>query len=205
MSYQLAPFLRQQFYYNGAPLIGGQLFSYLAGTTTPAATYTDSTGATPNTNPVVLDSNASAEVWLASATNYKFVLEDSLGDVIWTVDQVSASGGTGGGTSAWTTHAVTDGQSATNLTGETCDISLYAGAIYDVHIIRGTATVETGRLYLQNVNGTGRVVIGEFIGDGSIGGVTFSITQTGTVLQLQAALSSGPGSGFIIMQHQFIP
>ena len=38
---------------NGAPLAGGLLYTYAAGTTTPLASYTDSTGVTANTNPVV--------------------------------------------------------------------------------------------------------------------------------------------------------
>jgi hypothetical protein len=37
---------------NGVPLAGGLLYSYAAGTTTPLATYTTSSGVTPNTNPI---------------------------------------------------------------------------------------------------------------------------------------------------------
>ena len=33
---------------NGIPLAGGLIYTYLAGTTTPAATYTSSTGLTAN-------------------------------------------------------------------------------------------------------------------------------------------------------------
>ena len=76
---------------NGLPLAGGLLYSYVAGTTTPQATYTDATGATPNTNPVVLDSTGSAKVFLGSALTYKFVLQNSLGVQQWTVDQISGS------------------------------------------------------------------------------------------------------------------
>lgn len=73
----------------GAPLAGGLLYTYAAGTTTPLATYTDSTGGTANTNPVVLDSSGQANVWLTAGTAYKFVLEDSVGVVQWTVDQIT--------------------------------------------------------------------------------------------------------------------
>jgi hypothetical protein len=48
---------------NGVPLVGGKLCSYAAGTTTPKFTYTDATGITPNTNPVILDSTGQAKVF----------------------------------------------------------------------------------------------------------------------------------------------
>ncbi len=72
---------------NGAPLNGGKLYTYGAGGTTPLATYTDSTGGTPNANPVVLDSTGSANVWLTTAA-YKLSLTDSLGNSQWTVDNI---------------------------------------------------------------------------------------------------------------------
>ena len=73
----------------GQPLAGGLLYTYAAGTLTPQATYTDSTGATPNTNPVVLDSTGSASVWLNRAA-YKFVLKDANNVTQWTTDQINA-------------------------------------------------------------------------------------------------------------------
>jgi len=73
---------------NGDPLVGGKLYTYAAGTTTPLATYTDSTGATPNTNPIILDSRGEANVWLTAAS-YKFELKTSADALIWTVDNIS--------------------------------------------------------------------------------------------------------------------
>lgn len=73
----------------GAPLAGGKLYTYIAGTTTPQASYTDSTGATPNSNPVILDSRGEANVWLGEST-YKFKLTDANDVEIWTVDYISA-------------------------------------------------------------------------------------------------------------------
>jgi microcystin-dependent protein len=73
----------------GAPLAGGKLYTYVAGTTTPQATYTDNTGSTPNSNPVILDARGEANVWLGEAT-YKFKLTDSTDVEIWTVDNISA-------------------------------------------------------------------------------------------------------------------
>lgn len=74
---------------NGVPLASGLLYTYAAGTTTPLATYTDSTGSVANTNPVSLDSSGKANVWLAAGTAYKFVLEDQFGVVQWTEDNIT--------------------------------------------------------------------------------------------------------------------
>lgn len=72
---------------NGNPLSGGLLYTYAAGTTTPLATYTDYGGATPNANPVVLNSRGEASIWLSNAL-YKFMLKDSTGALIWTADNI---------------------------------------------------------------------------------------------------------------------
>lgn len=83
MTVQLAPLtIYQAFYPNGSPLAGGQLFTYVAGTSTPQATYTDSTGSTPNTNPVILNASGQANLWLNPALTYKFVLEDKNGNIV---------------------------------------------------------------------------------------------------------------------------
>lgn len=76
---------------NGATLTGGLLYTYAAGTTTPLASYTDSTGATANTNPIVLDSagRVSGEVWLTTGSSYKLVLKTSAGVTIWTNDNIA--------------------------------------------------------------------------------------------------------------------
>jgi parallel beta-helix repeat protein len=78
---------------NGAPLSGGKLFTYAAGTTTPLATYTSSSGTTPNTNPIILNAagrlNGSSEIWLTGGMTYKFVLTDANDVLIGTYDQMS--------------------------------------------------------------------------------------------------------------------
>lgn len=84
----LSPQIKQRFFdANGAPLAGGKLFSYEAGTTTPLATYTDTSGVTPNANPIILDSSGECDVWLLSQS-YKFVLKTSADVTLWTVDDV---------------------------------------------------------------------------------------------------------------------
>lgn len=72
----------------GAPLAGGLLFTYAAGTTNPQATYTNASLATPNANPVVLDANGEADVFVGGAT-YKFILQNSVGVTQWTEDNIA--------------------------------------------------------------------------------------------------------------------
>ena len=87
----LSPTPKLQFFdLNGAPLSGGLLYTYAAGTTTPLASYTDSTGLIANTNPIVLDSRGEANVWLGAAI-YKFALYTSVGVLIWTVDNINGN------------------------------------------------------------------------------------------------------------------
>jgi hypothetical protein len=74
---------------NGDPLSGGLLYTYQAGTTTPQATYTDSTEGTPNANPVVLDAAGCASVWLDPDLSYKFILQNSDAVTQWTTDGVA--------------------------------------------------------------------------------------------------------------------
>lgn len=88
MTTQLSPVPKLQFLdANGNPLVGGKLYSYAAGTTTPLATYADYGGATPNANPVILDSRGEANVWLDSSL-YKLKLTSATDVEIWTVDNV---------------------------------------------------------------------------------------------------------------------
>jgi hypothetical protein len=84
----------------GLPYVGGLVFQYAAGTTTKIDTYTDSTGDTPNTNPIVLDALGEADIWLTPSIGYKFVFAPSTDtdpptDPIWTVDNIFGSPLTG--------------------------------------------------------------------------------------------------------------
>ena len=92
MSVLLAPIGNgfQFFDANGRPLNGGFLYTYLAGSTTPAATYTTNTGLIANTNPIVLgsDGRPPQEIWLTSGTSYKFVLTDNSYVTIGTYDNL---------------------------------------------------------------------------------------------------------------------
>lgn len=83
-----------QFFDNsGNPLTGGKIFSYEAGTTTPLATYTSSSGNTAHTNPIILDAAGrvpGGEIWVELRL-YKFVLKTSTDVTIATYDNVGSS------------------------------------------------------------------------------------------------------------------
>jgi hypothetical protein len=85
----LAPYLTQRFVdNNGNPLINGTVSTYAGGTTTPIATYVDSTGTTQNTNPITLNFRGECQIWLLPNVSYKFVIQDSFGNLINTIDNV---------------------------------------------------------------------------------------------------------------------
>jgi hypothetical protein len=77
---------------SGNPLVGGKVYTYAAGTTTPLATFTTGAGTVANTNPVILDSRGEANIWYSNGTSYKVVLADSANATIWTVDNIVTIG-----------------------------------------------------------------------------------------------------------------
>lgn len=82
----------QQFFDNsGTPLAGGKLYSYQAGSTTPQPTYTSISGATPHSNPIILDSAGrvpGGEIWLLTGSSYKFVLQTAQNVLLLTLDNI---------------------------------------------------------------------------------------------------------------------
>lgn len=72
---------------NGNLLTGGLLYTFNAGTSTPRAAYYDKDGIIAHTNPIILDARGEAVIYLSG--NYKLVLTDSDGVLIWTMDDVS--------------------------------------------------------------------------------------------------------------------
>jgi hypothetical protein len=86
----LTPTPRQQFFTAaGIPLVGGKIYTYAGGTTTPISTYVDQAGATANTNPIILDSRGEADIWLQPTITYKYVVTDPNDVVLYTVNNIS--------------------------------------------------------------------------------------------------------------------
>jgi len=94
---QLAPLPKQRFTdSNGNPLAGGKVFTYAAGTTTKQNSYTDSSGSTPNQNPVLLDARGEGSIWLDQTLTYKVTVSPSTDtdpptNSYWTIDNIPGS------------------------------------------------------------------------------------------------------------------
>ena len=77
MARNFSPAFCQQFFdENGKPLAAGKLYTYVAGSSSPVATYKSITGSELNTNPIILDSAGYADFVLELGASYKFVLKD---------------------------------------------------------------------------------------------------------------------------------
>ena len=91
MAYSLSPWPRVRFEdENGNPLAGGKLYTSLNNTDDPKATYSDADG-TPNTNPVILDAEGYADIWLDSDYPYRFKLTAADDTLIWQRDDVTGN------------------------------------------------------------------------------------------------------------------
>lgn len=163
---------------NAKPLAGGLLFSFAAGTTTPLATYTDATGITPNTNPVVLDSTGQAKVFMGPGT-YKFVLQNSLGVQQWTVDQIQGAQASSGVTSfngrdGIVVPAIGD-YDCTMVTGAVCSV---ATPFYQTVQVSGTAAAQEAALNLKP--GTGITITAADNPGANSTDITIASTGSGT-------------------------
>ena len=148
MAVNFSPFAGagQQFFdNNGNVLSGGKIYTYAAGTTTPATTYTSNTGLTANANPIVLDSAGRLpnQVWLTEGASYKFVLNTSADVTLGTFDNVpgvnDVSSFTGSGGAALI--GATDGAGGANWTtvqGFIDDVKSSAGATVVQFLQAGT-------------------------------------------------------------------
>lgn len=120
----------QQFFDNsGIPLVGGKLWSYAAGSTTPQVTYTSADGDSEHqhTNPIVLNAGGrvpGGEIWLVAGENYKFVLMTSANVVLDTWDNITGINGTGITSDASTVSFT----GANGVVGTVADLATDAGS-----------------------------------------------------------------------------
>ena len=81
MAVLYSPWGNSQFFdENGDPANGWKIYTYVAGSSTPLATYTDSTGAVPQSNPIILNSlgfPTNGQIWLTDGLSYKLRLTNA--------------------------------------------------------------------------------------------------------------------------------
>ena len=96
----------QLFDNQGIILAGGLINTYAAGSTTPLSTWTDSTQAVQNPNPIVADSAGRLpnEIWLQGGSKYKFVITSAtLAPIGYTLDNISGVNDATNTASEWIT------------------------------------------------------------------------------------------------------
>lgn len=94
MTVLLSPNAKQQFFTSaGAFAAGYKLYTYLANSVTPQATYTNRAGTAANANPIILDARGEAIVYLTPGVVYDYVLKSGSDVLEWTREDVSAQAG----------------------------------------------------------------------------------------------------------------
>lgn len=165
----------------GAALAGGFVYTYAAGTLTPKATYTDFSGTTPHTNPIVLDSSGSASIWLDG--NYKINVLDANGvqQPDWPQDNIASSSSAGSNNFA----VATGSANSYILTPTPAIVAYQAGTTFNVLINAtntGPSTINVSGLGAQAIRRNGTVPLS---GGEMVQGSIYEIIYDGTNFQLQ--------------------
>lgn len=207
MTTSLMPEPRQRYFdSNGQPLAGGLVYTYAAGTNTPKATFTDSAGTTPSSNPVVLDVNGEALIYWSGA--YKVNVTSSIGvqiagypvDNFISIDSIVTSifnGPSGAG-------LVGFDYSSTSYPVDSIgkwlqDLAKEAGATFIGWIRSSTGAVATT---IQKWMGWNRVFLFDFLTDAQIADAQAGIKNNLTV-QIQKALNASVGRILVVNSGLF--
>lgn len=111
---KLAPIFNDAQFINAIPANGAKLFTYVAGSSTKLATYTDEDGLVAQSNPIVLNSRGepAQPIWLLEDLKYKFVFAPSTDSdppvsPIRTVDDISGINDTSITIDQWVDSGIT--------------------------------------------------------------------------------------------------
>lgn len=168
----LTPF-RHRFWNNdGTVASGGKVYVYEPGTTTLKNSWTDSTQATANTNPVILNSKGEADIWTSGLCKINVLQSDDAQVTGYPVDNVGA------GQSSYDIAGFTSGV-ATN-SQIVLRIPMVRAVTFDVNMAgsRGSASVAAtaSTTYVIAKNGT---TVGTMVF--ALGGTTASFVAAASV------------------------
>ena len=103
---------------SGSILVGGRLYVYYVGRTDLAKTWADEDANAQNTNPILLDSNGRATVFVDDSYSYTLVVCDRNGAELFSQDITPGStGGAGGSRIVYHDETLTGDGTQTNLLG----------------------------------------------------------------------------------------
>lgn len=188
----------------GLPAGGGMVQTYLAGTTTPVATYTDSTGTVQNPNPMTLSSSgrpvaasgAPVAFWVPSGTVVKFVVTDGFGNQLDALDQVSAINDPAGSSSLQVLLASAASSNSSGA-GPVAGADLVANAVksYDVFAdVRAANSPILATGQTLNIQVQGAATVNDGLGGDFFWNPTSMATDNGTtVLKPNSVATTAPG------------
>jgi len=172
---KLAPIFNDAQLINGIPANGAKLFTYVAGSSTKQATFTDEAGITQQPNPIVLDSRGepAQPIWLTEGASYKFVFApsddtDPPTSPIRTIDNITGINDATVALSQWVDYGITP----TYISGTSFSLPGDQTTQYQINR-RFRATVTAGTVY------------------GYISNAVFTSLTTITVVLDSGALDSG--------------
>ena len=102
---------------NGAVLVGGRLYVYYIGRSELATTWADEDGTAQNTNPVLLDNNGRAPVFVDNSYSYTLIVCDRNGAELFSQDITPGSTGGSGTGIVYHDETLTGDGTQTNLLG----------------------------------------------------------------------------------------
>lgn len=160
--------VRHRFWNNdGTPAAGGKIYIYEAGTTTPKNSYTDSTGATANTNPIILDSKGEANIWTFGLFKLNATQSDNTQITGYPVDNLGA------------------GQSSYDIAGYTSGVPTASQIVLRLPMVRQV----TFDVNMAGSKGSASVA--------ATASTTYVIAQNGTLIGTMSFTTGGTSATFI--------
>jgi microcystin-dependent protein len=149
------------------PLDSGKLYTYLAGTETPQATWTTADGDVENANPIILgvDGRPPSEIWLETGVAYLFVLTDSDDNPIQSYDDLTGINDVAAATAsiAVQDEGIAQGNASTfNFVGGSVSAGV-SGSVATITVTSASGTLASGDI----VASAARTRSGALICDGS--------------------------------------